>query len=78
MVCKDIEAEVDRELLRNAIEILNSTGKVNTLDKNPMFTYDLVKDMLEVQKGIKFIDNPFNVLTNNPPFLFHKHNYLYY
>ena len=20
------------------------------------------------------IDNPFNVLTNNPPFLFHKHN----
>lgn len=42
-----------QEVLRNAIEILNSTGKVNTLDKNPMFTYDLVKTLYP-NMGLKF------------------------
>ena len=42
-----------QEVLRNAIEILNSTGKVNTLDKNPMFTYDLVK-IIYTNMGLEF------------------------
>ncbi len=30
-------------VLKNAVNILNSTGKQNTLEKNPIFSYDLVK-----------------------------------
>lgn len=43
-----------RVVLHNAIEILDSTGKVNTLDKNPMFTFDMVK-LIYPNMGLQFV-----------------------
>ena len=50
-------------VLKDAVSILNSTGKLNTLEKNPIFSYDLVKYVYPLF-GIDFVKD---LLKYNTP-----------
>jgi len=56
--CNSLINNIIDYLMSEAIKIKKRTSQNFTFD----FCYDLVKDMLEIQKGIKFIDNPYNAL----------------
>ena len=56
--CNNLINNIIDYLMSEAIKIKKRTSHNYTFD----FCYDLVKDMLEIQKGIKFIDNPYNAL----------------